>query len=113
MQDWGVCGQTLCAYLEMVEEWENIDGSSGKIDRQKIQDGHLWTMDELFGQKDPRFHASVQTQGNPWIGETIERYQGIIHEDGTISEANYKGLPGIGKSALTFKPTGTPFGILK
>ena len=109
---WG-CGQTGCAYLEMVEEFENKDGSSGKIDRQKIQDGYLWSLDELFGQKDPRFHGSIQTQGSKWIGETIERYRGIIHEDGTISEADYKGLKGFGKSAYTFGPYGTPFGVLK
>jgi starch-binding outer membrane protein, SusD/RagB family len=113
LDTWQCCGQTVCAYLEMVEEWESIDGSSGKIDRQKIENGYLWTMDELFGQKDPRFHASIQTQGDSWIGETIQRYKGIIKEDGTITESEYKGIPGIGKSAVTFRPTGTPFGILK
>lgn len=110
---WQCCGQTVTAYLEMVEEFENMDGSPGIIDRQKIENGYLWTMDELFGQKDPRFHASIQTQGDPWLGEEIQRYKGIIKEDGTITETEYKGIPGVGKSAITFRATGTPFGILK
>jgi hypothetical protein len=110
---WG-CGGASVAYLEMVEEFENKDGSSGIIDRQKIENGDLWTMEELFGNKDPRFHASILTQGDTWIGHTIETYKGIITEDGTITQNDYKGLSGWGYCTTTWGDYGgTPFTILK
>jgi hypothetical protein len=110
-QAWGVGGESV-AYLEMAEEFENIDGSSGKIDRQKIASGYLWTIDELFGNKDPRFRASILTQDGKWLGDTIDVYRGIIKEDGTITEDNYKGVSGKGKSTSN-QPYATPFMMLK
>ena len=109
-QAWG-CGGESNAYLEMVEAFENKDGSSGIIDRQKIADGHLWTMDELFGNKDPRFHASILTQDDKWIGNTLMDYKGIRKEDGTITQESYKELNGWGKS--TWGRVSTPFMMLK
>ena len=106
------CGATTVAYLEMIEEFENKDGSSGIIDRQKIENGYLWTIDELFGNKDPRFRASILTQGGVWMGDTMNVYRGIIHEDGTIDENDYKGLTGRGKSTSD-RPYATPFMMLK
>ena len=106
------CGAESVAYLEMVEEFENKDGSSGIIDRQRIQNGYLWTMDELFGEKDPRFHASILTQGSKWMGNTIDVYRGIIKEDGIIDESDYKGLAGRGRSSSDRKYA-TPFMMLK
>lgn len=108
---WG-CGGESIAYLEMVEEFENKDGSSGVIDRQKIASGYLWTTDEIFGNKDPRFHASIQTQGDSWMGETLQTYRGIILPDGTVTENAYNGVPGRGK-ATTDRPYATPFMMLK
>lgn len=108
---WG-CGGESVAYLEMVEEFENKDGSSGQIDRQKISSGYLWTVDEIFGNKDPRFHASIQTQGDSWMGETLQVYRGIILPDGTVIENAYKGVPGRGK-ATTDRSYATPFMMLK
>ncbi len=108
---WG-CGGESVAYLEMVEEFENKDGSSGTIDRQKIEKGYLWTIEELFGNKDPRFRASILTQDGKWSGNTIDVYRGIIHEDDTIDENDYKGLTGKGKSTSD-RPYATPFMMLK
>lgn len=110
-QAWGVGGESV-AYLEMAEAFENKDGSSGMIDRTKIKNGHLWTIDELFGNKDPRFRASILTEGGEWLGNTIDVHRGIIKEDGTISEADYKGVAGLGKSTSN-QPFATPFMMLK
>lgn len=109
-QSWGAGGQSN-AYLDMVEAFENKDGSTGVIDRQRIADGYLWTMDELFGNKDPRFHASIQTQGDIWMGDTLMVYKGIRKEDGTITQESYKELNGWGKS--TWGRVSTPFMMLK
>ncbi|MFO7853477.1 MAG: RagB/SusD family nutrient uptake outer membrane protein [Bacteroidota bacterium] len=107
------CGGQSIPYLEMVEEFENIDGSSGIIDRQKIENGYLWTIEELFGNKDPRFHASILTQGSTWIGDTIQAYKGIIKEDGTITTDDYKELTGWGRSTLSWAAGAGPFFVLK
>ena len=54
-------------YLEMAEEFEYIDGRSGKLDRNAIQQG-LWSMEELWKDKDPRFFATLYTNQTPWRG---------------------------------------------
>jgi len=107
------CGGQSIPYLDMVEEFENIDGSAGIIDRLKIESGYLWTMEELFGNKDPRFHASILTQGSTWIGDTIQAYKGIIKEDGTITENDYNELTGWGKSTQSWAGGSGPFMMLK
>jgi len=108
---WGQGGQ--CAlYLEMAEAYDYIDGSPGIIDRQKIENGYLWTMDELYGNKDPRFHASVFTNGSPWENDTVWNYKGIITSEGTVIENSYEGIPGWGKSA-SWRGNATPFTVRK
>jgi len=109
---WACGGQTI-AYLDMVEEFENVDGSSGIIDRQKIKDGYLWTIDELFGNKDPRFNATILTQDSKWLGNSIQVYKGIIKEDGTITTSDYKELTGWGLSTQTWAGGCGPFMLLK
>ncbi len=108
---WGLGGQ-ISAYLEMVEEYENVDGSSGVIDRSKIANGYLWTAEELFGKKDPRFHGSIITQGDVWLGDTLETYRAIRTEDGTIIRNNYKELNARGRATMNAEGT-TPFQALK
>ncbi len=111
---WGG-GQASCIYLEMVESYGNIDGSDPKIDRSKIAEKHLWTMDELFGKKDPRFKASIYTQDSPWshYGEPVilDYHNGLRKPDGTVTLEPYNGLEPIGYCQLN--PWATPFGVLK
>ena len=76
-------GQATVPYLETIDEYENIDGTSGKLDREEIKT-RLYTMDELWGKKDPRFHASIYTQESPWFGEPLQFYRGILDENGNL-----------------------------
>ncbi len=110
-------GQQATLYLEMAESFDNTDGTSGMIDRDKIASGYLWTVDELFGKKDPRFKASVYTQGTPWIwkGESVvvDYHKYILLPDGTIlTSGSYKGVSIYGSNMSTWS-TLTPFGIMK
>jgi len=109
---WPGNGSQGSAYLEMVESFDNKDGTPGVIDRNKITQGYLWTAIELFGNKDPRFHASILTLGSPWLGQTIENYKGIIKEDGSVTLATYKGVLANGKAAAT-RGVATPFTVAK
>ena len=97
------------AYLELIEEYEYVDGRSGKLDRDAIQQG-LWTTDELWKDKDPRFFATFYTQNTPWKGNTVEYYKGILLPDGTIQTSDsYEGILCNGEQDVD----GTCFGMLK
>ncbi|MFY0626835.1 MAG: RagB/SusD family nutrient uptake outer membrane protein [Reichenbachiella sp.] len=108
---WGA-GHQAAAYLEMIESFDNIDGTSGMIDRAKISAGDLWTLDELWGNKDPRFKATIFTHGTSWMngGAVLDFHQGIDTPEGRLTGAadTYKGVLANGKSARA-----TPFGVLK
>ena len=100
--------------LEMVDEFEYTDGKSGKLDREAIQKG-LWTMDELFTDKDPRFFASVYTNGTYWKEGYVTSHHGLIDGNGKLLENEqdaYNGIPAWG-TQNAWGNFGTGFGILK
>ena len=76
-------GQELNVLLEQVEAFENIDGSSGKLDRAALSQGSYNIID-LFKNKDPRFNGSVLYQDAPWQGKKIERYSGTWVSNGGV-----------------------------
>jgi len=59
-------GSNFCPFLNIVDEFEYIDGSPGYIDRGLIDSDHLFDIDSLFGMRDPRFVASFFTPETPW-----------------------------------------------
>jgi len=61
---WAV-GQYTLPYYNFVEDFEFKDGRSGKVDRNTLA-SKSWTMDELFGDRDPRLLAWVWTNGSEW-----------------------------------------------
>jgi starch-binding outer membrane protein, SusD/RagB family len=112
---WGG-GQHTSLYLEMVESFDNIDGTPGIIDRDKIENGHFWTVEELWGNKDPRFKASVYTHGTPWVHKNgpfiLDYHNGIeVAEGEIVTTGAYKGI--LCKSPPLTKNARTPFGVLK
>jgi hypothetical protein len=110
---WGA-GSQLAPYLEMAEEFEYIDGKLGKLDRTAIQQG-LWTPEELWRNKDPRFFASIFTYNTPWKGTLLDFHNGLIKPDGTIiTTGSYNNVPANGtQSANARLDYGTGFGVLK
>jgi hypothetical protein len=123
---WGV-GNYHMPYLEMIEEFEYADGRPGTLDRNAIQQG-LWTMDELWKERDPRFYASVWTNGTSWReanggyvfgANVIDMHNGLIMPDGEIIRGNaaqYEGISATG--AQLYNHVGASiinpgFGIMK
>lgn len=122
---WGV-GNYHGPYLDFVEEFEYKDGTPGVIDRAYAK-SRLWTMDELWGNKDPRFFATVWTNGTEWegavggtLGENrIDMHNGIMTSDGTLVDGRYdthNGIAAVGDQLVRFKEGNTPntgFGVMK
>jgi hypothetical protein len=107
-QGWGR-GLADGAYLELAEAFEYIDGTPGTLDRTAIQQG-LWTTEQLWGNKDPRFFATFYTQDTPWKGNKLDFHKGIRLPDGTIrTEGSYNGIPANGDQDVD----GTCIGFMK
>jgi starch-binding outer membrane protein, SusD/RagB family len=112
-QGWGG-GTCITPYLEMVEEYEYIDGTPGTLDRGALQQG-LWTTDELWANREPRFYASICTQNTKWKGVPLQFYFGLRKPDGSvILDGSYEGVAARGNQHTTTRlRTGTGFGVLK
>lgn len=124
-QVWGL-GNHHSPYLEMVEEFEYADGRSGKFDRDELQ-SKLWTMEELWAGRDPRFYASIWTNGTEWrdaVGgvfgnDTIDMHYGIITPEGNVvsgTSEQYDGKLAVGDQLLNHVQNGVVncgFGIMK
>jgi starch-binding outer membrane protein, SusD/RagB family len=95
-------GSSAAVYLDMVEAFENVDGTTGTFDREKYEQG-LWTPKEIFGNKDPRFHATVATQSTPWQGSQVEYYTHLVKPDGEEIQGiqnSFNGVPATGNGNL-------------
>lgn len=96
-------------YLDLVEEFEYVDGTSGKLNPSEVESG-LWTMEQLWGKKDPRFFATIYTQDTPWKGSFVDYHNGLLLPDGTImTKDSYNGVLCTGDQDLE----GTCFGVMK
>jgi len=107
-------GNVTGPYLEMVESFEYIDGTSGALDKDVIQQG-LWSMEELWGDKDPRFHASIFTNETPWKSGKVDWHWGLIGGDGELYNTEqdaYNGVPAWGNQRVG-QNFASGFGLLK
>lgn len=86
---WSV-GQYSHPYYDFVEQFDYKDGKPGVIAEGTLT-SKAWTMDELFGNRDPRLEAWVWTNrypwpgavGSPWGNDTVSMYRGIRLPDGS------------------------------
>lgn len=107
-QAWGAGNQTA-PYLEMADEFELIDGTSGVLDREAIKEG-TWTHDKLWANKEPRFFATIWTHGTPWKGETIDWHSRLKTPEGDIlTSGSYNGVLAQGYHYIGR----TSFGVMK
>jgi hypothetical protein len=97
---------------KMVEEYEYIDGTSGKLDREAIQKG-LWNIEDLWKNKDPRFFGTIYTHGTPWKGKKLDFHRGLLLANGTISLRPVNGIPAYGEQMRHDNPDMGSFGVLK
>lgn len=110
---WNI-GMGNTPYLEMAEAFEYKDGTSGTIDRVNLQ-SKLWSMNELWGNKDPRFFATLWTMETPWRGKYVDFHKGIITPNGTVLENQndaYQGVAAWGDQWFWIG-FGSGFGVMK
>lgn len=82
---WG--GSLTTVYLDMVNEFENIDGTSGAFDEVKFTAPNTkWTIQEIWENKDPRFLGSIYTQETPWQGDKVDMHIGLRKDNGELLE---------------------------
>lgn len=98
-------------YLELAEAFQKTDGSSGALDSNLVK-SRLWTMEELWQDKDPRFFATVYTQSTPWQGGKVDFHNGLRKPDGTIVNESVDGFPALGNQKIG-NYFGTGFGVMK
>ena len=108
---WGA-GNQNAPYLEMAEEFEYADGTPGTLNRTQLESG-LWTIDELWGNRDPRFYATIWTQETAWQGGSVDFHNGLILPDGTtLMDGAYEGVAAGGDQYVDHN-YGTGFGVMK
>lgn len=84
---WG-CG--MAPTLEMVEEFEYIDGSEGKLpifEADGVTPKRYDDPYDLFEGRDPRLFGSVYVPGSPLKGTKVEWQRGIVGSDGKRYQA--------------------------
>ncbi len=79
---WGSNGPV---FLEHVEKYEYMDGSTGKLNWDDLNNNVLFDIDSLMHQKDPRFRASIFYQETPWQDATVYFHKNTT---GTIDPAD-------------------------
>ena len=92
-------GYAAAPYLDFVESFEKIDGSSGEMPREWETNQTLLSLDDLFGDYDPRMSGAIIHEGTVHHGQEINFYQGLRLPDGTIltgKNDTYNGVPAWG-----------------
>ncbi|WP_235299519.1 RagB/SusD family nutrient uptake outer membrane protein [Portibacter marinus] len=73
-------------YLEKLELFDFMDGSSGKVDRALYDDATPVDPEWFFGQRDPRMRASISYPGMIWRGQTAFYHRSTDYTDPTDGE---------------------------
>lgn len=103
---WGA-GNIDGVYLEMAEEFEYVDGTPGTLNRAAMQQG-LWTTEDLWKNKEPRFYATIYTHNTMWKGAPLDFHQGVLDASGNlVLTGSYQGILARALNG------GTGFGVLK
>ncbi len=74
-QTWG---SNHPVFLNTVEEFEYIDGTPGDIDRDLINSDHLFSKDEIFTNRDPRFIATIFYPEAEWQGGVVRFHRRTV-----------------------------------
>ncbi|MCD6355268.1 MAG: RagB/SusD family nutrient uptake outer membrane protein [Prolixibacteraceae bacterium] len=78
-------GSNSCPFLNTVEEFEYIDGTPGDIDHDLIDSDHLFSKDEIFTNRDPRFIATIFYPESEWQGGVVHFHRRTVVNGETVT----------------------------
>ena len=78
-------GSNFCPFLNIIEEFEYADGSPGTIDRDLINSDHLFSIDEVFRNRDPRFLATFFFPQSHWQGGEARFHRRTVMDGDTLT----------------------------
>lgn len=78
-------GSNYCPFLHVIEQFEYADGTPGTIDRDLIESDHLFDIDEVFRNRDPRFLATFFFPESEWQGGQVRFHSRTIYNDETLT----------------------------
>lgn len=78
-------GSNNWMYIESLEKYEYQDGTSGKLDWDKLDGNEKLSLDEFITNRDPRFLATAFYPETPWQGGTVYTHTNTV---GTIPEGS-------------------------
>ncbi|MBB4078049.1 hypothetical protein GGR28_000650 [Lewinella aquimaris] len=81
-------------YLETLELFDFIDGTSGKVDRSIYDDATPIDPKQYFGQRDPRMRASIFYPGAPFKGGTFYSHRSTDYTDPATGQVERTTAPG-------------------
>jgi len=81
-QTWG---SNFCPFLNIIEEFEYADGRPGAIDRDLIESNHLFDIDSVFRNRDPRFLATIFFPESDWQGGKVYFHRRTVVGTDTIT----------------------------
>lgn len=82
-------GSNFPVYLEWVEKYEYIDGTSGNLDDADLNNNTLFDIDGLMHQKDPRFRATVFYPETPWQGRKVYFHANTVGDQSNIVDPDW------------------------
>lgn len=80
----GCCGNSITPILEMVESYEYVDGSDGKLNYENKE---FKNPADLFINKDPRFEGTIMYSGSFFVSRPVQIYRGIYSTKGTLYQS--------------------------
>ncbi len=85
-------GSNFCPFLNIIEEFEYADGTPGNIDRAAIDSDSLFSIDELFRSKDPRFLATFFFPQAEFQGGEARFHRRTVYQGETVTSGMIEGV---------------------
>jgi len=84
-------GSNFCPYLNIIEEFEYADGRPGNISREAIDSDSLFSIDELFRSKEPRFLATFFFPQAEFQGGEARFHRRTVYQGDTVTSGFIEG----------------------
>jgi len=81
-QTWG---SNFCPFMNLIDEFEYLDGTPGALDPALVDAVHLFDIDSVFRNRDPRFVATFFFPESDWQGGKVHFHKRTVVGTDTIT----------------------------